>query len=277
MVISELRRRLCEKLNENGVADARFDSDVLIMHALGLSRTDLALRFDQKVDADKINELEALALRRISGEPLQYIVGKWEFYGLPFYVGEGVLIPRADTEVLVDNALEFLANEPDCTVVDLCSGSGCIAVSVAKNAKNAKVSAVELYEPAYSYLNRNVKLNNAAVKVIKADLFDTPDFDGIDLLLTNPPYIETDTINGLSQEVKREPKTALDGGEDGLDYYRAIAEKWLPVTRKCVMAEIGETQAADVTALFEQKGFACVTVKDLIGNDRVIIGTKNSI
>ena len=128
MVISELRRGLFEKLEKNGVADARFDADALIMHVLGLSRTDLALRFDQKVDADKINELEALALRRISGEPLQYIVGKWEFYGLPFYVGEGVLIPRADTEVLVDNALEFLANEPECTVVDLCSGSGCIAV-----------------------------------------------------------------------------------------------------------------------------------------------------
>ena len=107
MVISELRRGLFEKLEKNGVADARFDADALIMHVLGLSRTDLALRFDQKVDADKINELEALALRRISGEPLQYIVGKWEFYGLPFYVGEGVLIPRADTEVLVDNALEF--------------------------------------------------------------------------------------------------------------------------------------------------------------------------
>ena len=277
MVISELRRNLSKKLNENGVADARFDADMLIMHALGLSRTDLALGFDQKVDTDKINELEAMVLHRINGEPLQYILGKWEFYGLPFYVGEGVLIPRADTEVLVDNALEFLANEPDCTVVDLCSGSGCIAVSVAKNAKNAKVWAVELYEPAYSYLNRNVELNNADVNVIKADLFDTPDFDGIDLLLTNPPYIETDMINGLSKEVKKELKTALDGGEDGLNYYRAIADRWLPVTRKCVMAEIGETQAAEVTALFEEKGFACVTVKDLCGNDRVIIGTKNSL
>ncbi len=277
MVISELRRSLSAKLAENGVPDASFDADLLIMHALELTRTDLAIKFDKEISADKINELDLLALRRINGEPLQYILGKWEFYGLPFYVGDGVLIPRADTEVLVDKALEFLSGEGECTVVDLCSGSGCIAVSVAKNANNANVSAVELYEPAYSYLKRNAELNNADVNIIKADLFETPPFDKIDLLLTNPPYIETDVISGLSDEVKHEPKTALDGGKDGLDFYRAIAEKWLPVTAKCVMAEIGETQTASVAELFEEKGFSCITVKDLNNNDRVIIGTKNSL
>ncbi len=277
MVIAELRRSLCAELDENGISDAAFDADELTMLALGLSRAEMALYFDREVSESELEKASQLALRRINGEPLQYIIGEWEFYGLPFYVGEGVLIPRADTEVLVDKALDFLANKTDCTVVDLCSGSGCIAVSVAKNANNALVTAVELYEPACSYLKRNIERNNADVKVIKADAFSPPVIDGIDLLLTNPPYIETEVINTLSAEVQKEPKTALDGGDDGLVFYRAIAERWLPVTKKCVMAEIGETQAESVTALFEAKGFSCETVKDINGMDRVIIGTRKTL
>ncbi len=280
MVIGELRRSVRERLAAYGVPDAAFDADRLVEAALGLTRTEMILSADKEVPAEAEERAYLLSRRRINGEPLQYILGKWEFYGLPFYVGEGVLIPRADTEVLVDEALEWLKDRAGSRVIDLCSGSGCIAVSVAKNAPNATVTAVELYEPAFSYLKRSVELNAAEVHILKADILQKPDNIGeLDIILTNPPYIETEVIGTLSREVQKEPKTALDGGVDGLLFYRAIKENWIPLLSDdgCIMAEIGEEQAEAVTALFTEAGLTCRTVRDLNGNDRVIIGTKVSV
>ncbi len=280
MVIGELRRSVRERLAAYGVPDAAFDADRLVEAALGLTRTEMILSADKDVPAEAEEMADLLSRRRINGEPLQYILGKWEFYGLPFYVGEGVLIPRADTEVLVDEALEWLKDRAGSRVIDLCSGSGCIAVSVAKNAPNATVTAVELYEPAFSFLKRNVELNAAEVHIVKADILQKPDNIGeLDIILTNPPYIETEVIGTLSREVQKEPKTALDGGVDGLLFYRAIKENWIPLLSDdgCIMAEIGEEQAEAVTALFTEAGLTCRTVRDLNGNDRVIIGTKVSV
>lgn len=280
MVIADLRRNIARRLALGGVPDAEFDADELICFSLGLSRTKLALRFDRAVTGDELNRIDLLADRRLSGEPLQYIVGEWEFYGLPFYVGEGVLIPRADTEVLVDCALDFLKKRPSAKVIDLCSGSGCIAVAIKKNAPAADVTAVELYDPAFGYLEKNAKRNSADIHAVRFDVLSEPDgFGAVDLIVTNPPYIEKGVIPTLSKEVNAEPITALDGGDDGLDFYRAIAKNWLPLINNggCIMAEIGEEQASAVTRLFSEYGFSCTTEKDTNRLDRVIIGTRKTV
>lgn len=280
MVISALRRIVADRLLSGGVEDAAFDSDNLVAFALKMTKTEMLINFDREVDSESEDRIFSLADRRISGEPLQYIIGEWEFYGLPFYVGDGVLIPRADTEILVDNAIEFLKTRTNARVIDLCSGSGCIAISVKSHLPDLSVLAVELHEKAMGYLNRNVERNGVEIDVIKADVLAEPNgFEKFDAILTNPPYIETKTVETLSREVKKEPITALDGGEDGLVFYRAIAKNWLPLLKNDgrIFAEIGEDQAAAVTEIFENHGFECKTVKDLNGHDRVIIGTVKNL
>ncbi len=285
MVIAELRRDIASRLDVAGVPDAAFDADQLVLKALSMSRTEMALCPDREVDESQLSSINVLVKKRIAGYPLQYILGEWEFYGRPFYVGEGVLIPRADTEILVDSAIGFLKNtdgvkENGGDVIDLCSGSGCIAISVATACPKARVTAVELYDEAYGYLLKNIERNGAKVNAVCADVLKKPEnFGEYDLILTNPPYIERATVDTLSSEVKTEPITALDGGRDGLDFYRAIAENWVPLIREggAIMAEIGEEQASAVTELFGKKGLDCKTVKDLNGLDRVIIGTRKVI
>ena len=280
MVISALRRLVAERLSSGCVEDAAFDSDNIIAFALKMTKTEMLINFDREVDSESEKQIFSLADRRISGEPLQYIIGEWEFYGLPFYVGDGVLIPRADTEILVDNAIEFLKTKDNAKVIDLCSGSGCIAVSVKANLPSISVFAVEIYQKAMGYLMRNVERNGVEIDVIKADVLAEPiGFEKFDVILTNPPYIETKVVETLSKEVKNEPITALDGGEDGLVFYRAIAKNWLPLLKNDgrIFAEIGEDQAAAVTEIFENHGLECKTVKDLNGHDRVIIGTVKDI
>lgn len=215
--------------------------------------------------------------RRVSGYPLQYIFGNWEFYGLPFSVGEGVLIPRADTEVLVDTAIDLIKKRGFLTVVDLCSGSGAVAVAVEKNTETA-VTAVEISDKAYEYLIKNIKTNRSSVVPIKGD---ATEFRGsFDLCLCNPPYIKTEEIKDLSKEVKCEPITALDGGEDGLRFYRKITEnaKNFLKTGGVLMYEIGYNQADSVSEILSKNGFCDInTVKDLSGNRRVIFGTMESL
>ena len=280
MVISALRRAVAERLASGGVEDAAFDADNLVSYALKMTKTEMMINFDREVDSEDEKRICYLADRRISGEPLQYIIGEWEFYGLPFYVGDGVLIPRADTEILVDNAIEFLKKLRNARVIDLCSGSGCIAISIKSHLPDLSVCAVELHEKAMGYLMRNVERNGVEIDVIKADVLAEPiGFEKFDVILTNPPYIETKVVETLSKEVKNEPITALDGGEDGLVFYRAIAKNWLPLLKNDgrIFAEIGEDQAAAVTEIFENHGLECKTVKDLNGHDRVIIGTVKDI
>ncbi len=218
------------------------------------------------------NEIETAVQRRISGEPLQYILGEWEFFGLPFLVGEGVLIPRPDTEILVEKALEFLKDKPSAKVLDLCAGSGCISVAVAKNS-NCEVTAVELSCTAYSYLQKNIEYNNAKVTAINADILKGVKGQ-FDLILSNPPYIRTKELDSLSVEVQKEPRLALDGGEDGLNFYRNIAEIYksnLAPNGK-LMLEIGYDQRKSVTSILEEAGYKnIVCYKDYGGNNRVIL------
>lgn len=247
-----LKSEIEKILLENGIENPRFEAKELFNAYSG-------------------EDLKKAVERRLLGEPLQYILGEWEFYSLPFIVGDGVLIPRPETELLVDLALKEI--KPDCKVIDLCSGSGAIAVAVAKNS-NATVYALEKYEKAISFLERNIALNKVAVKIIKEDLFNFSPTEKFDIIISNPPYIKTSVLDSLQKEVKHEPVTALDGGEDGLIFYRHIAglKKHLNKGGK-IMVEIGFDQSDAVQEIFQQNGLTTKAYKDLNGVQRVIIGT----
>lgn len=255
----ELIKELASRLFEGGIESARFEAKQI---------TEFAENREQAIE---------LCEKRISGEPLQYLLGEWEFYGLPFYVGEGVLIPRADTETLVDAALEIIGDKP-LRVADLCSGSGAVAIAVAKNS-SARVTALEKSEKAFGYLERNVIRNGADVQCIAGDLFEDLE-ESFDLILSNPPYIASSVVDTLSKEVKKEPRMALDGGTDGLDFYKRLTSYWKTRINAggSLAVEIGYDQAESVVALFEQNGFEQIRViKDLSGNNRVIVGTVNPL
>jgi len=256
--------------------DARFDALCLAEKAFGLSKTDLRLHGEQQVN---LEEYFALVNRRASGEPLQYILGEWEFYGLRFAVGPGVLVPRPETEMLVEPALDFLRNVPGGknappTVFDLCAGSGCVGLSIAHHCPNAHVYLMELSDEAMPYLHKNAETYSNA-EVIQADVLDSAfSIMNSALILANPPYVKSSEIAGLSEEVRREPRMALDGGADGLRFYRVLAEQWLPRLSPggLLACECGEGQAGDVAALFA----ACETeiVKDFNGVERVVVAKQ---
>ncbi|MBQ8228557.1 MAG: peptide chain release factor N(5)-glutamine methyltransferase [Clostridia bacterium] len=280
MTVNELYRQGAEMLDYAFVENAFFDARWLVEKALGINSTQFALKKDKEVSKKVEVEFLSLIRRRIAGEPLQYILGEWEFMGYPFSVGEGVLIPRPETELLVDFAKDKLKDKKSPVVFDLCSGSGCIAVSVAKLFPKAKVYAVEKSQDALAYLKKNVKLNKAKnVEIINGDIADKRLLQGIvpDLILSNPPYIKSEELPTLQKEVQREPSMALDGGTDGLDFYKILAENWLYRLQKgSVMAvECGEAQAEDVSQLFFLAGSVTDTINDLSGIQRVVTATKN--
>lgn len=209
---------------------------------------------------------------------MQYILGEWSFMGFDFKVGRGVLIPRDDTEVVVNLCIDFLENRTDRKTVDLCSGSGAIAVALDK-ISGAEVTAVEIDETAFSYLEINVKENNSSVKPVMADaleICDTFADGGLDLIVSNPPYIKSADIETLQKEVRLEPRLALDGGEDGCDFYREIVSRWSRKLKKggALAFELGENQADTVKALMTDKGFSDFKISlDFGGVQRAIIGT----
>ena len=274
--LAELRKQAERKLKSCEIENAAFDADLMIEKSSGIPYNEFELKQGSSVDETAVFELVD---RRCGGEPLQYILGEWEFWGLPFRVGKGVLIPRPDTEVLVEQSLRLIKGISNPKVLDLCSGSGCIATAIAHERADADVTAVELYDAAFGYLEENVKLNGVKVNCVRCDVLGGPNerlaSQRFDLIVSNPPYIDSTDMSSLQREVKHEPATALAGGNDGLLFYRAIAEKWTPLMSKCgyVAAEIGWNQAADVITIFSQKNLRCSSYKDYGGNDRVIIGT----
>ncbi len=282
MKVEELRKITASALDDCSFEEAGFEADCIVADLLGVTNSVLPVVGSTDVSSEIEKKAESFVQRRHNGEPLQYILGKWEFYGKSFYVGEGVLIPRPETELLVDIALDFLKNKKNPTCFDLCSGSGCIGITLASLLPASQVTVLEKSDEALKYLRRNKELNNTYnLEVVQGDLFDGYSVFGerrCDILLSNPPYIRRDIIPGLQREVQKEPAMALDGGEDGLDFYRAIAEKWLSCIKPggMIAVEIGEEQGSDVSEIFS-KYFADVEViKDFSGNDRVVTA-KNII
>ena len=219
----------------------------------------------------------ALAARLGDGEPLQYLLGQWEFYGLPFKVGPGVLIPRPDTETAVRVALELLEGKEAPWMADFCAGSGAIGIAVTKNHPDVRCWSVELSQGAVNYLHANIMLNELEGRVVPVvgDVTVHLDLPPMDLIVSNPPYLTRQELAHVPREVAHEPAMALDGGEDGLRFYRAIAVQARPalVPGGALLFEVGHTQAASVADLMLEAGYRDVgTTEDYAGIPRCVWG-----
>lgn len=264
-------------LAEKGVENARLESEWLLCSALALDRVGLYVNFDRPLTAAELTGIRSLVARRARREPLQYILGSQEFYGLEFEVAPGVLIPRHDTEVLVREAVERAGTGAE--ILDIGVGSGCIAVALAKAIPEAAVSGVDPSAEALALAERNAQRHGVSLTLISGSLFEP--FSGrlFDLIVSNPPYIPTPDLAGLQPEVRDyEPRGALDGGVDGLDFYRRIIPGALDHLKPggWLLLEMGIGQAGDLLAMFDATGgFAeLFTAKDHGGIDRVAGGRK---
>lgn len=278
MTVNEIYQSGLKLLENNNIENSKFEAQSLLQKAFSLDRVGFIMHKTDKADENCSHNFLNFIEKRISGEPLQYILGEWSFMGFDFKVGRGVLIPRDDTEVVVNLCIDFLKNRADKKTVDLCSGSGAIAVALDK-ISGAKVTAVEIDETAFSYLETNVKENNSSVRPVMADALEICDTfaDGeLDLIVSNPPYIKSADIETLQKEVRLEPRLALDGGEDGCDFYREIVNRWSRKLKKggALAFELGEGQADAVKALMTEQGFSDFKISlDFGGVQRAIIGT----
>lgn len=277
---NELISRVQRAMESAGIENARNEAVWLFDSVSGTTRLSRILNGTAGVDEKTASDYLAAAERRLKGEPIQYIIGEWDFFGNSFLVGEGVLIPRPETELLVEMSLERIKNIESPVVVDLCSGSGCIALSVALSRPDARVAAVEKSPEAFRFLRKNIeKLSASNVTAICGDIFDgfgelSP--ESADIIISNPPYIPSGEIAGLSGEVLHEPRMALDGGNDGLDFYRAIAERWLGLLRHggFIMVECAENQTEDICSVFSPRLSYCGSYIDQFGNPRIVEGIK---
>ncbi len=272
MILKELYSYCVEQLAFT--EDNSFEALCLFEDILGYTKEQIYLS-EIIADDSQVAKINDAVSRRKNGEPLQYILGKWDFYDMTFSVGEGVLIPRPETEMLVDFALEKLKNIPNPVVFDLCSGSGCVGLSVAKHRPDAKVYLLEKERNALRYLLKNkVDSGLENVTVIFDDLFtvDLSLFPEADLILSNPPYINSDEIATLQKEVLFEPSTALDGGEDGLVFYRCLAERWRDKVKKngFMAFECGEEQSKAIIHIFKDKFVESNVIFDFNNIDRIV-------
>ena len=277
MTVRELYASVKDALERGGIENAEFEAEQLLRGA-GIDK--ITLISEPNKDASDISsEIREKVERRLSGEPLQYILGEWEFYGLPFKVGEGVLIPRQDTETIVDVSLNFLKarEQSERRTLDLCAGSGCIGITLAKLA-GAEVMLVEKSERAFGYLWENILLNGvSACGAVRGDVLNENTVcDKYDLIVSNPPYLTDSDMKTLQKEVEFEPKDALYGGADGLDFYRSILELYpKKLKRGGVLAvEIGIGQENAVSEIFRENGIEPRLEKDMCGIYRVVWGKK---
>lgn len=267
------------KFAEKDIPSARLEAQILLSHVLQCSRTQLYMMFDKPLGEVELASYRALIKRRLAGEPVAYLVGEHEFWGLPLYVDASVLVPRPDTETVIEVARERRADRAaPCRVLDLCTGSGAIAIALAKELPAATVIATDVSEPAVAIARRNVERNKMQdrVTVVHGDLFAAVAGEApFDLIASNPPYIASSVIPTLQVEVLREPRLALDGGASGLEFYERIVRE-APAHLApggALVVEHGYDQAEAVRAIFVAGGFANVTlVHDLAKNPRVTFG-----
>lgn len=276
MQYAKFYRQSLEILEEYGISDAKLSVNELFYFAFAMRPHDLIVHGEKIVPHGDIAKFAKLVARRLSGEPLQYIIGNWDFYGYTLKVGEGVLIPRQDTEILVDEVLQKIKDNETPVVIDLCSGSGAIALIVALTHKNAQVTAVEYSPKAIKYLRQNAEeLGAANIAVLEADIFENLSLPMADVVVSNPPYLTADEMKEIPTEVEHEPGDALYGGEDGLKFYRHIAENYKYCIKKggFLMFEVGYRQAQQVQKILTDAGFVDTQLfKDTGGHFRVVAG-----
>ena len=273
------------RLKKAGIEAAQLEARELVCYAADKSREQLYRDMSLYVSAELEKRVDDLVRRRLAGEPVAYIIGEWEFYGLPLDISQEVLIPRTDTELLAERGIARAREAGEgARVLDLCAGSGCVGLAVAANVPSCRVVLGELSEGALRTCKQNVRRNqlNARVTCLSVDALEAPssalwDFD---VIVCNPPYIPTGDIDGLEPSVKDyEPHMALDGGEDGLDFYRVIAAKWKSALRLggALVFEVGIGQAPQVEDILAQNGYENIqTAQDTQGIWRVVEGTVNN-
>lgn len=279
MNIEDILRKEIYNLKENNIDNSTLKAKILLANILNVKKEYLLIHSEEEVKQEDKIKYEDCIKELIKGKPLQYITNKQEFMGLDFYVDENVLIPQPDTEILVEKTIEIADNTQKNKVLDMCTGSGCIAISLAKNIDNSQITAADISDNALIIANRNAINNNLEnkIKFINSDMFSNIN-EKFDIIVSNPPYIETKTINKLDIEVQNEPLLALDGGIDGLKFYNIIANNAFKYLNEngYLLLEIGYNQQKSVTQLLQNTGkyTNIETIKDLGGNYRVVIARK---
>lgn len=264
-----------QRLLECEIEDAKLDAWLLLEHVSGISRSWYFVHEDEEISQECIEKYQILIEQRRKHIPLQQLTKEAYFYGMKFFVNENVLIPRQDTEVLVEQVLKLSKGKENLKLLDMCTGSGCILLTLLANLKKASGTGVDLSEKALEVAQKNSRELGIEASWVQSNLFDNVS-GSYDIIVSNPPYIETSVIEGLMDEVKLyEPRMALDGTEDGLFFYREItaqAEKYL--NNQGILAfEIGYNQGKAVSELMKENGYRDVQVlQDLAGLDRVVTG-----
>lgn len=278
MTINDFKAKAISAL-EHRVENPRMEAEQLLMWALHLSHSDIIIRRRDTVSREAEARLMGAIKRRLAREPLQYIIGEWDFYGLRMFCGPGCLIPRPESEMLVDFAVRNLPRGGH--LLDLCTGSGCIAVAVLNNRPDATACAVDISEDALYYARKNAEyhgISSDSLKLFCQDILDYSPLVIPDVIVSNPPYIKTADVEQLQQEVLFEPYIALNGGYDGLDFYKIIASKYerymKPTTS--IAVEIGYDISREVDALFRGKRFQTELLYDTRGIARVCVAKKRS-
>lgn len=283
MTCRELYLLARRRLQQAGVDSPGVDAALLAEKFLGLDRRRLALHGEEQALSHQEERFFQALKEREKRRPLQYILGEWEFMGLTLTLGEGVLVPREDTAVLVETAAQELEEDPAPRGLDLCAGTGAVALGLQTLIPGLSAQCVEVSQKALPYLEENLhRYGKGQVTAFPGDVLSRETVKAfapgsLDFLVSNPPYIATGELATLQPEVLGEPALALDGGPDGLVFYRAIVELWLPLVRPggVVGVEIGESQGAQVRELFTQAGLKDTRVtQDWSGLDRVVIGRK---
>jgi len=274
-----LLRESAAYLEKCGVPDARAEADFLLAHILNTTRERLYLDRERILTPATVEQFRRLVLQRGTRVPLAYIVKTREFMGLNFYVDPNVLIPRPETELLVEKALALIQTKfPGQTVriLDLCTGSGAIAISLAAHCRSAVIVATDISEQALAVARYNARQNKVWVDFRQGDLFEPVEGQKFDLIVTNPPYVSTDEYLRCSPEVKHEPALALLGGEDGLDFYRIIAAESGEYLNPAgmIILEIGNLQGVKVAKLMAVHGYKTEIFPDYAGWDRIVLARK---
>lgn len=261
----------------NNIEDSKLKLRMLLSHILNVKKEYLLIYDMQELDINLEKDFFEKVKRLSKNEPIQYIINSVEFMGINFYVDKNVLIPQPDTEILVQKTIEaFQSRKNIQKILDLCTGSGAIGVSLCKNLNNVQIVATDISENALNIAKKNAEKNKAKIKFVKSDLFENIN-EEFDIIVSNPPYIETDVINTLSEEVRYEPILALDGGKDGLDFYRIIANNSRKYLKEngMLLLEVGYNQKKSVMNILKKSGFKNIECyKDLSNYDRVIMAEK---
>lgn len=256
-----------------GIEEAENDAWLLLSKECKMDRTAYYMHMKDEILPEQLNEYKGLIKKRAERVPLQYITGEQEFMGLTFHVNSNVLIPRQDTETLVEEAIKLV--EPGISILDMCTGSGCIIISILKKCSGIQGTGSDISKQALNVAKENAKLNNVAVDFERSDMFENLS-DKYDMIVSNPPYIRSDVVPTLMPEVcEFEPLDALDGHEDGLYFYRKIIKECKSFLKEDgkILFEIGNDQGQAVSDMLTYAGFRNVRViKDLAHNDRVVVG-----